>query len=386
MVLCNLKKYYKEDGKKYNLFVISIFYYDKYVRLGKKGVYSNKSIEKQLIFIQNIRENVKKLYNGEIPKDWKLRIYYDVSLFNFKYENKLPWKDLFQDLIKLDKVQLIKYTCSKYFNKNNKTHVKLFGTLLRFYPYFHKEENVKSVHSIDADNIITKPWMDKLVEFINSNYQINVFCSKYEFPRYKNMNQNDGFDCYFRAGIFSSKVFFKEEQWENMFNEMDNNKSEFIEVYNRIIENINLIFPNEYKNKDNTFFEFGFDEIILNYFIKKYIRENKYTVKYVHYKPPINIFIDYLTVYFKYKDNQKYVNELFSQPEFKYNNVDEFYDDFHKSIKKKTFFKKLTLLKKYIFILKKMKLDPVLVKFIEKENKKSYYQYPYFSTYLQTKL
>lgn len=380
-MICNFKKYYKENNrKKYNLFVISIFYYNKYLKLGKKGIYSNLSIEKQLLFIKNIKENVKKLYNGFIPDDWKIRIYFDKTLFKFKYNEKFLWKELFMEIKDLDKIQLISYNCPKYFNSETKSHKKLFGTLIRFYSLFEKNDNIKSINLIDADNTLTKPWLNELINFINSEYDINVFCSKYEFARYKTLNKNNNFNCYFRAGIFSSKVLFEENEWNKIFNEIEDNKSEFIKVYDKIINNLNILFPDDLKNKNDTFFEFGFDEIILNHFIKNIIKKNNYKVKYVYYQPSLNIFLDYLMIYLKFKDNNNYTIQLLNNGN--YNNLNDFYNDYLISIKKKIFFEKLNFLKKNLYILDKMNINYTLLDFIKYENKKTFYKYKPFFYYL----
>ena len=382
--LCKFNKYYKDTGNEsYNLFVISLFYYDKYTRLGNKGVYSNKTIERQLTFFRNILANIESLYNGCIPDDWKIRIYYDSSLLNFKYNGKKIWKFFLEFAIKLDKVQLVKFECPKYYNKSKCEHIKLFGTLIRFYPLFNYERNVKSINCIDADNCITKKWMNELVKFVNSKYQINVFCSKYEFPRYRDFETNDKFKCYFRAGIFSSKIFFKYSEWKRIFNDIENPESNFTKTYKKIIDKMNIFFPNEFKNKENTFYEFGFDEIFLNYFIKKLIEKNHYSIRYVHYRPSINVFIDYLLMVLKNPVNKVYTQELLDNKNSPYNTIDELYEDLKNSIKKRTFFKKILFLKKNIYILEKMNIDPILIKFIKCETKKTFFQYPHFASYLK---
>ena len=110
--ICKFKKFYKNDeNEKYNIFVIPIFYYDKYRRLGPKGVYKNKSEERQLAFIRNLKANIENLHNGNIPSNWKFRIYYDKSLTNFEYEGVKVWNKLFSVISKSNKIQLIRFKC-----------------------------------------------------------------------------------------------------------------------------------------------------------------------------------------------------------------------------------------------------------------------------------
>lgn len=382
--VCKFTKYYEDTGDtKYNLFVISVFYYNKYMRLGAKGVYSNKSIERQFSFLKNLIANIESLYNGVIPKDWKIRIYYDESLMNFNYDGVKIWDEFIDTVIKLKKVQLVKFECPKYFNKKNYQHIKLFGTLMRFYPLFEKEKNVISVNCIDADNFITKPWMHELVKFVKSDYDINVFCSKYEFPRYGDIKNKRNFECYFRAGIISSKVQFGINEWEKSFKEIENPKSDFMEMYNRVIKRLNIFFPNELRNKDSTFFEFGFDEMFLNFFIKEIIQNNNYKVRYVHYQTSLNIFLDYLLVILNNKVNETYTKELLQQPNSPYQTTEDMYKEMKKSIRKRTFFEKKKFLLKHLDILEKMDIDPVILNFIQFETKKTFFKYPRFDTYLK---
>ena len=268
------------------------------------------------------------------------------------------------------------YSCKK--------HCKLFGTLIRFHPLYIKEKNVISVNCIDSDNYISKKWLDELIKFIDSKYDINVFCSKYEFPRYKDITLKDNFECYFRAGMFSSKISFGEKKWEKAFNDIENPKSNFTKSFNNIIKHLKVFFPDEIQNKDNLYFEFGFDEIFLNYFIKNIIYKKKYKVKYVHYQPSYSIFIDYLLIFLNNKVNHTYTEELLGKHRPPYKTTDHLYNDFKKSIWKHYFFTKLFFLKENIDVLTKMQIDPILLKFITKENKQSCTKYPTFDSYLKT--
>ena len=381
--ICKFKKFYKNDeNEKYNIFVIPIFYYDKYRRLGPKGVYKNKSEERQLAFIRNLKANIENLHNGNIPSNWKFRIYYDKSLTNFEYEGVKVWNKLFSVISKSNKIQLIRFKCSRYYSC--KKHCKLFGTLIRFHPLYIKEKNVISVNCIDSDNYMSKKWLDELIKFIDSKYDINVFCSKYEFPRYKDITLKDNFECYFRAGMFSSKISFGEKKWEKAFNDIENPKSNFTKSFNNIIKHLKVFFPDEIQNKDNLYFEFGFDEIFLNYFIKNIIYKKKYKVKYVHYQPSYSIFIDYLLIFLNNKVNHTYTEELLGKHRPPYKTTDHLYNDFKKSIWKHYFFTKLFFLKENIDVLTKMQIDPILLKFITKENKQSCTKYPTFDSYLKT--
>jgi len=382
-MICKFEKLYNEKSNKpYNIFVASLFFYDNYVRLGKKGVYSDKTVEKQLIFLKNLMANIENLYKCKyIPDDWKLRIYFDESLFNFKYKGLLPWKLFLDIVIKLDRVQLVKFECPDYFDVTKREHIKVFGMLVRFHPFFHKEPNVKMMSIVDADNMLSGEWVSELLKFAKSDYQFNVFCSKYEFPRYKDIELEDSYDCYFRGGIFSSKVFFQPSDWENIFRDINNPNSEFSKSFKRILKRLDAFYPNEIQNRNDPRFEFGFDEMILNFFIKKLLKKYNYSVRYVHYRPSLNIFCDYLYAMLKNPINKQYTDELLKKTNYK--SLDDLYKYLKKGVWRNDFFKRMQILKDNLGILKKMYIDPVLLSFIENETWKTFTKYRRFEDYLK---
>lgn len=252
-----------------------------------------------------------------------MRIFFDKSLFNYKYKGIKIWNIFFNKIKNLDKIQLVEYKCPKFFYKNKIEHKRLFGTIMRFYPLFNQSENinVKSIHIVDVDNYYLKKWLDTLISFNNNkNFHIHTFCSQYEFPTYRYDLFEKNFSCYFRAGMFSSKIFFDIKLWNNMMNQIYDTNSEFSNITKNIYKKIYDIYPsNNNLNSNYYLFDFGYDEIILNYFIKSFILKFSYKVKYTYYKPSIGVFVNYLTQTMKYHKNIKYTKEFFNYYNNNYN-------------------------------------------------------------------
>ena len=401
---CSFKKYYKDDNNtKYNLLSTSLFYYNKYERFIKDKRVSAVDF-KQLTYFYNTLKNIENLYIGFFPNDWKMRIFFDKSLFNYEYNGVKIWNIFFNKIKNLDKIQLVEFKCHKFYNENKIEHKRLFGTILRFYPLFNQSENknVKSIHIVDVDNFYLKKWLDSLINFNNnSKFQIHTFCSHYEFPTYRyNIFEND-FCCYFRAGMFSSKVFFKKNLWNNMINQIYDSNSQFSKITKNIYKRIYEIYPsNNNLNSDFYLFDFGYDEIILNYFIKSFILKNNYKVQYTYYKPSVGVFVNYLTQSMKYHKNLKYTKEFFynfyknnnilkKNNMNNNNNLNNLLDKFRKKGNKLSynnikFQKFINDLKKYLYLFEKMDMDPILIDFIKNYNYNKFIKYPKFDKYFSS--
>lgn len=385
MSSCQFKKYYKEGDQPYHLLVTSVFYYDKYKRF-LKGQQKDVAQEKQLIFLKNLTANIKNFDNNFFPDNWIYRIYFDKSLLKFKYQNKLPWKIFLQKYKSHPKVQFIEYQCPKYHNTSSTQpfdHQKLFGTLIRFHPLFQPDPKILSIHIVDADNYYTEPWLNELKTFIyDPKAKIHTFCSQYEFARYRYDILPNYFKCYFRAGMFSTKVTFPPTLWDYMF-EKANSNNDFLGIIQKIYEKNSKIFPSNYVNK-KTYerFEFGYDEVILNYFIKKFIYASKYPVQYSYYQPSIPIFIEYLVKTLDYPPNQLYTKELLDN--LHKSNTQKLLKDMKQDHYKKRFFKSLYKLKKNLPILKKMDIEPILIDFISNYTQQEFIKYPPFQTYFDS--
>ncbi len=78
---------------------------------------------------------------------------------------------IFNYLKSLNKIELIIYSCSKFFN--NKYHIGLFGTLVRFFPLFDFENNDANVVYI-ADTDTKEEYITRLIKAYNILKKNNV--------------------------------------------------------------------------------------------------------------------------------------------------------------------------------------------------------------------
>ena len=108
------------------------------------------------------------------------------------------------------RLQYIEYDCPDF--KKDGYHINLVGTIMRFNALFDNkyDKNVEMILLNDADDVITRDYVDKMLQFKKSNYGYSAICSKYEFAFYKLENKGD---CYLRSGLFSSKYKLNKKLW-----------------------------------------------------------------------------------------------------------------------------------------------------------------------------
>ena len=153
---CNFIKYYKEPQYNYNVVTSSFFIIHN----------SYKKIDIYFNGLKNIVTNFKKIFD----KNWYLRIYIDDSLDASKNHNMknilLKYSGFIDELFHLDFVQMVKFSCDMFKNKNNSPyHYGLFGTLMRYYPLFDFNDNLHIKYSIVLD-------IDISVKELQFNYEM----------------------------------------------------------------------------------------------------------------------------------------------------------------------------------------------------------------------
>jgi hypothetical protein len=307
--LCNFEKKYIEPISNYVVVSFSLFYIDEYIR-HKRSSTNNISESRQLDFIYNMTCNINLLDLDIIPSNWYFRIYYDNSIFNFKYNNKYPWKDFFKKYIKHKRIQFVKFKCPSFMVENK--HKNLFGTILRLYPLFCQDEKTSMIILFDCDNTFTQKYLDEIEKFRISDYDYNTFSSKYETSYYMyDFNEEDR-HYYFRMASFASKVKYNIEYWNKILINISVYNDKTFESLVTFLYNLHLsVLPNK-KIKGYKDFEYGMDEIILNYQIKNLFEKNKKKLRIVRYNPnPLmvyNTFEKYLK--FNYKKNRDIVNKI----------------------------------------------------------------------------
>ena len=303
---CNFIKEYQEPDKKYNVFSFSVFYMAKYIRFYKN--YSKDITEKrQSEFLYNLTLNIQNLEQGFFGDNWYIRIFYDKSLFNFKIGKRIPWMEFMMKHKKNKFLQFVQFRCEHFVNKYvHSAHINLFGTLSRLYPIFEKNDLLETIVVFDADNIITSDYFDEIVKFKKSKYDYNSFGSKYEFSYYKDDNAINKDNCYIRCGMLAVNKKLPENLWNYILYQLKTfEDKEFADLVNKLFEYHTTLMP-EKKIKTYKQFEYGMDEIVLNYYVKKFFNDANYKMRVVRYRPMIMAIINCIIIYLKYNhDNNK---------------------------------------------------------------------------------
>jgi hypothetical protein len=387
MSACELTKLFIEDNNPDKILLCtSIFYYDNYVRIGAFGKISNVTKHKQLLFINNLKNNIKHLEDGFFPDNWKIRIYFDASLIKFKCDGVIIWRDFIKMYYNHPKVELVKFKCPKYINSSN-NHINLFGTILRFHILFDEDAKYKIACIIDADNYLVKNWITEILKFESNNYDFHTFNSKFEFAEYRFDIYSIFFNnVYLRAGMISSKVKFDINIWNFILNNLDK-----FPKYNRIIDKLN---SNKTLQRNQSYhnYTFGFDEIFLNYFIKRILYEKGIKIDIVYYKSFSNRFIDYLSSELKYHsllstDKYNIVMEILLLNGIIYNNDISMEDNITKHSEKQKKEKIMSIVLLYrenIELLKSLNMqNKVIYEFINNFNYKTEFKYNNFNYYFR---
>lgn len=383
--LCVFKKEYEEPKEKYNLFSFSVFYMSKYIR-HYKNYSKDISIQRQKEFLYNLTLNIQNLEQGFFGDNWYIRIYYDKSLFKFKVGKRLPWSEFINKYKNHKKIQFVEFVCSKFLNSNIKDiHINLFGTLTRLYPIFEENSNTKTIVIFDADNIITKDYFDEICLFEKSKYDYNSFCSNYEYSYYKNNNSNNIDNCYLRCGMISTKVKLPYSLWNYILHQIKYfNNSNFSKLINKLFHFHTNLMPEKHI-KTYKDFEYGMDEIVLNYYFKKFMNEHKYKLRVVRYKPMIIPMINTIIAFMKYsvkKGNQIIVQTILKNIlKDKYSNdlekdYQEFNQLFYKNITFNSSFNQVEpyvkLLKDNFELFKELNLPNTILMFINNISNNNY--------------
>ena len=302
---CNFIKEYKEPEHKYNIFSFSIFYMAKYIRFYKD--YSKDiSTQRQKQFLYNLTLNIQNLERNFFGNNWYIRIFYDKSLFKFKIGSRKPWLEFITKYKNNHHVQFVEFKCNQFENKFIKeSHINLFGTFARLYPIFEPNDLLETIVVFDADNIITKDYFNEILEFKKTKYDYNSFCSNYEFSYYKNNNALDNDNCYLRCGMVAFNIKIPNEIWNYILYQLKTfDDVKFAYLIDKLYDYHRQIMP-EKKIKSYKDFEYGMDEIVLNYYIKKNMEKNNYKLRVVPYKPLVLPLINTIIAYMKYNSSNE---------------------------------------------------------------------------------
>jgi hypothetical protein len=214
--------------------------------------------KKKYIYLDHLNQTVEKL-DSTFP-GWKIRIFYDDSVDNDKkYTN-------FITQCKSNKnVQLVKFYCDAYRNPNGKGHLNLFGTITRFYSLFDGLDETVLIR--DTDIIITKTDYDITQKFIKSDYDLHIYAHSYKIVR--QYYYDNKYPEHMVASLLSSKIKFPIKYWNEMLNWDTSNDEEIKKIVSKLSTDRKV---NYHK------FEYGMDEILLNYYLKKILKTYNYSM------------------------------------------------------------------------------------------------------------
>lgn len=317
---CKFKRYFKEPKEKYVCMSISLFVVDEYIKHNKNDRPYNVLDEKINIFIKNMTLKAKQLLTGYFPKNYYMRIYFDESIKKNKYLNKL-----LKTFKTYDKIQLIKFECPK-FKTNNKNHLHLFGTIMRFHALFDKESpNIEMCLFLDADSIYKPKYLEEVNKFYKSNKLVLAFNSFYQLAFYmmdspKDINDYSILDyVHLPAGLTTikkKKEIFLESYWNKYLNNLFD-QQDLLLVFNYLDFKRFSCPKNDsnYQKQSYYSFEYGFDEIWLKFVIKKILSDtnNSENIEVLLTSPYNNkLVLKRIIVFFEYaKNRNKYQFELF---------------------------------------------------------------------------
>ena len=389
------KKEYDEPKEKYNIFSVCVFYMSKYIRFFKN--FSKDITEKrQLQFLYNLTLNIQNVEQGFFGDNWYIRIFYDKSLFLFRSGNTKPWVDFISMYKNHPKVQFVEFKSTEFLNKHiPECHLNLFPTMMRLYPIFEKNPLLNVISVCDADNVITKGLFDELILFEKSSYDYQSLCSSYEFSYYKNNSANNADNCYIRCGMLAVKKKLPEILWFYVLYQMKEVADEDYDSLLKKLYNYHYeLFP-EKKIKSYKEFEYGIDEIVLNFYFKKFFNEAGFKMRVVRYRPILMPIINTIIGYMEYnvrKGKKKLVQKILKNilnNDYKNNlkqDLNAFNQLFYKNTSLESDYDELEhyfiLLKKELGLFEKLGLPKSIIKFLREVGPSDYEGVRTFSSLL----
>lgn len=335
---CFFTEKFERPIVKYKIVSFSIFYSPQYIRHYYKGDAKNISLRRQMQFLYNLTINIALLDHGYLPDDWYFRIFYDKSLEMFSFQGKKPWEEFFKRYRNHPKIQFVEYRCPDFF-VDKSHHLGLFGTIMRLYPIFQKDDNLELICVFDADNFITYDYLQEIKRFERTKYDYNTFCSRFELSLYKR-EKEDSY-CYLRTGMISTKVKLDPILWDFiLYQAKEFSDKKFTNLLESLQEKWKMLVPDRdidsYRN-----FEYGMDEIILNHYLRKMLESEGYKLRKVRYRPMTIAIFNTLALYLRYDyentKNQAGIDKIlqfYLKDEFKPGDIQANLDNLIELIKK----------------------------------------------------
>ncbi len=324
MTWCNFEKLYTSEPKDYHLLTTCLFYKEKYLKTSF-GVVRDESTTRQKQFIKAIETHASNYDKGYWNDKTRLRIYFDNSLFEIP-----QWKPVIEKYSKHPFFQFVKYDIpTKKDPEFKKFHLGLIGTLVRFYPFFHKDKNINMISVIDLDVMYSNKWKDEMEKFAKSDYKLHCFSSYLIVPFYGSIIPGISDEVpkgyWLTASLFTSKITLPSFRWNRIPQLMESKgfltKLRFLDAFK-----MGLFYGQEGLKIDQFYedFEYGLDEMLLNHIFDYYITKDKLSVMVtkVKAKPNMDYFKKRILDYLKWNTiKTKRMLEVFKA--FRVKNIEE---------------------------------------------------------------
>jgi len=294
---CVFENQYTEPDHEYVVISFSIFYQRKYIT-HQRDRDKDISYIRQVGFLDSLTTNIRLLELGYLPNNWIIRIHYDDSLFDFKYKGKYAWKLFIETYKNNPKVQFVKFKCQKFMKDG--THRNLFGTIVRLYPLFTKNDKIKMIILFDADSLINRYYSGLLEDFEKSEDDFFGISSEFS-PQDRAVTFHKKREFYFSMGMIASKVKFEHKYWDLLLNNLIDYKNKDFNNLVSLLDDIHREII--YKNRNNNSlkdFRYGIDEVILNFYITKLLKQNNYKIKVIYHRTNIAPIYGLFEAFLKY--------------------------------------------------------------------------------------
>lgn len=220
-------------------------------------------------------KGIKKLNNDikNIKPQYKIRLFIDNSI----YEDK----KIYNQILACENVQIVLYSCPNYMI-NDKHHIGLFGTMVRFFPLFdflNNDANIVVIADIDGTNIkiITyylKYIYDNCKKILNNIYlfKSGPLCRSVKF-RY-DFIYKEKLNPYIFALSYVSIKRISKNVLVNYLHDIKTGKQNVFS-YHTYVDKTNKEKNDKKYDKSFGSFIYGVDEHFLNDILTKYLIDNK---------------------------------------------------------------------------------------------------------------
>lgn len=281
--------------------------------------------------LKNMYTDMTKYYNGlkllidtiKNHNKYFLRIHYDFSV-----SDDDTFINIKNNGLKYDNIQFCKYYCEKFIDKNTKLHFGIFGTFIRFLPFFDNnlKNNLRILVDIDFSLIelymYLKNNVDKLLKSKYDCLLINYFGYGY---RYGNNFNNEIINETFIAHIYLRNISLNIKILENILNDLLSKKDY---IYNDIInmvkkrkilndEKYNKIINNDDIDSIDNLFIYGMDEWFLNKILVNEIVKNTKKIGFMQYMDRIYLYSRDMFNWNLINSNSNYKNILIKNTNIK---------------------------------------------------------------------